>query len=1289
MFDAFQTSFERIVSNIGIIGYKEEDIIKRGIKTNRILPLSCLYIYPKGKNRWLSPLIFQMMFPDNNHKIPCPKFFNLILTDQKGSNSFLYCLKFSEKYDLLYDKDKIKEIDIPIVIFIKSEKEDLESFKQFLNLINFIIVNDDLEKKGNFSFIKINDYKKVQLFNLFYFIFSLPHTSPHSLIKLKVDKEIKNCPTESIDFYFSSNCEIPCNKNDSDINILFLLLDQSIIIKILFSILTEKQIIFRASQAYLLHIIIPSILKLIFPFKWIHKCITVLPKENINFLDAPGSYIFGVLSDLISLKDLINNYPGNIIVDCDINEIYGDNILEPFNPPKNENKNKKEKENNGIIINMGKNLTQGNNVFNINGSNLYQYDKELNSKKNKFIFDNNKNNIIIDTKKSQLLVDKTNIFIDNNELKWLRKNIQLVRNPEIFYLDNLNKKNKISNNNVYLNEEDEENVILPDRPFSYNIQNIFMKYILNKLSFTESDFMSEFKNTNLFSYYNEENKYQNNSGKKIVENILELKEQQRNLDNSFNIEYILPNLNAKLFLNKIQEKLKDNDFENFEEYEKIKFILNNYLKISSEKEENNNNEFNLEIKRKNSNKFNGRKSDIKKLGRVAKLYKGRHERNKTSVLQETFSGNNNFLLFGINKSVKCVFKFYKEKGFLDFIHSFEKIMNIENIDITEEIFNKKIYQQIINILLNNQIIAINNNSNIDINKTNENIKNDNNKYNINKIYNKKNNLKEKEKNNRAPKDIIIENSPEEEENDLFDKRENIIQNNNEKEFDLANNIINNINEYNENIIPEEKENIINFPNLNNIKGIEDNCKEIDDKINHKMQYYLFIATIIEDIIKNKNKSKELIDIINKQKDKKININSLLLKIYRLSFKFSGKKHRDFPYFSYYNFLSKLNLEQLKILKEDFSDLTNSEIEIFEIYGFVNLEKEKELQKIEKPKKKLNQNQNVPKKEIKRNKETNHIRRAERINEKELNKIKISDFISYKGEKKYDKKFDISNIYIINDEKEFEINQKENISLNIIQTIGEELNGLINKAKDIKIKTIINLLEEINKCIIENKNIIKLVSQLKYVKLKNINSLKQGMSFWLNCFNYLILFTLFYKKWNINTQEEWKYFLKNVKYNIDGISFSFNDIQYLIFKKNLFFQKDDKINEEIKNFIVHKAEDSEIIEKKLPLLYNPFLLYLPIKGFNKPIIYDEKQFEIQINKIISDYFLNFVKINYENNIYYHELLIKFYPNFLNIDYKKFQSYIIPNIYNFIKDKKYRSIIQNNFEWKLYFDVFFND
>ena len=91
-----------------------------------------------------------------------------------------------------------------------------------------------------------------------------------------------------------------------------------------------------------------------------------------------------------------------------------------------------------------------------------------------------------------MLVDRTNIFVNNNERKWLRKNIQLIRNPEIFDLENMNS-NQNKSNKIYLNNKDEV-VILPNRPFSYNIQNIFMIYILNKLSEKNSEFMSIFKN---------------------------------------------------------------------------------------------------------------------------------------------------------------------------------------------------------------------------------------------------------------------------------------------------------------------------------------------------------------------------------------------------------------------------------------------------------------------------------------------------------------------------------------------------------------------------------------------------------------------------------------------------------------------------------------------------------------------------------------------------------------------------------------------------------------------------
>ena len=414
MFDQLENTYANIIMEFGIVGYSESDIMKRGLDSEKNLPLNLLYSYPHQENEDLE-IIFQMMFPDEDHKIQSPKFFSLTLTNEKGNRTFLYCLKFPEKYvfsnnDLDNNKislsnsdkkvdnensnEKIKKnyIEVPLVIYIKSHKEDLESFKQLLYAINQIIVNDNLEKIIPDA-IMINNYKKIQLYNLLYFLFSLPHTSPHTLIKLQLNKELDNIlninpenkNNETIDFYFSSNCEIPCNKNDTDINILFLILDQSIIIKVLFSILTEKQIIFTASQAYLLHLIISCFLKLIFPFKWRHSCITVLTRENLELLEIPGSYIFGVLSSHLSTKDLTDEFSGKIIVDCDTNEIFGYSNFEPYEPPempikkpiedKKKKSNKKDKEKEVLEINNleSNNFTQGKNLIIINKNTIMKY----------------------------------------------------------------------------------------------------------------------------------------------------------------------------------------------------------------------------------------------------------------------------------------------------------------------------------------------------------------------------------------------------------------------------------------------------------------------------------------------------------------------------------------------------------------------------------------------------------------------------------------------------------------------------------------------------------------------------------------------------------------------------------------------------------------------------------------------------------------------------------------------------------------------------------------------------
>ena len=144
MFEKLYSSFRNIVSNVAIIGYSEDDIVRRGNNINEKLELSCLFSYPKLDENSYNSLTYDMMFPDGNHKIESPKFFSLTLTNDKGGHAFLYCLKFPEKYklDISKNKDDIIEINVPLVLCIKSEKSDLEPFRQLLTSINQIIVTE-------------------------------------------------------------------------------------------------------------------------------------------------------------------------------------------------------------------------------------------------------------------------------------------------------------------------------------------------------------------------------------------------------------------------------------------------------------------------------------------------------------------------------------------------------------------------------------------------------------------------------------------------------------------------------------------------------------------------------------------------------------------------------------------------------------------------------------------------------------------------------------------------------------------------------------------------------------------------------------------------------------------------------------------------------------------------------------------------------------------------------------------------------------------------------------------
>lgn len=135
----------------------------------------------------------------------------------------------------------------------------------------------------------------------------------------------------------------------------------------------------------------------------------------------------------------------------------------------------------------------------------------------------------------------------------------------------------------------------------------------------------------------------------------------------------------------------------------------------------------------------------------------------------------------------------------------------------------------------------------------------------------------------------------------------------------------------------------------------------------------------------------------------MNIKSLILKIYRIAFNYSGQKHRDFPYYSYYNFLMSLNNEELDLLKNDFDKLTKEEIELFHILGYVSLEKLKKIErkkfheekkKIEEEEKKIKEEKKIIEEEEKKIQSDNKNEEKEHTNHyigKEMD-----EFIENKG-----------------------------------------------------------------------------------------------------------------------------------------------------------------------------------------------------------------------------------------------------------------------------------------------------
>ena len=162
---------------------------------------------------------------------------------------------------------------------------------------------------------------------------------------------------------------------------------------------------------------------------------------------------------------------------------------------------------------------------------------------------------------------------------------------------------------------------------------------------------------------------------------------------------------------------------------------------------------------------------------------------------------------------------------------------------------------------------------------------------------------------------------------------------------------------------------------------------------------------------------------------------------------------------------------------------------------------------------------------------------------------------------------------------------------------------------------------------------------------------------------------------------WENFLKNIKYSIGGFNFSFEDIMYILFQKNIFFPNEKYIPRDyVKKHILDLSKEEISI--------SPILLFLPINDFCKPIIYDENDFDSDIEKRNVNSLFGFIRWDTNKQIItFSGLLFILEPKFLiNKDYKKYKSFIDTNIYKKIKrvaHKKSEAIIKP-MKWDMSFD-----
>ena len=163
----------------------------------------------------------------------------------------------------------------------------------------------------------------------------------------------------------------------------------------------------------------------------------------------------------------------------------------------------------------------------------------------------------------------------------------------------------------------------------------------------------------------------------------------------------------------------------------------------------------------------------------------------------------------------------------------------------------------------------------------------------------------------------------------------------------------------------------------------------------------------------------------------------------------------------------------------------------------------------------------------------------------------------------------------------------------------------------------------------------LVAELQAIKLDKINENNNFKTcFWLNIYNFLIIFTIILKNEILLTYYEWYKLQKNSFFNIGGYDISLYEIHNIILQNN-------QITKELygESIDFNLNDEKNDLKVNFTNKYLFFAISLPMKDYPNLQIYFPSSLNNQIYKNVIDYFNTFIKIDKEKkNIKIPEYLI---------------------------------------------------